>query len=65
MKIQEYEDSDKLICPYCGFEFHDWWEEWSSPHEAGDEEEIECEICKSIFIATYHYVPTFDAREKI
>lgn len=62
--IQEYDEQEKLTCPYCDFEFQDWWEEWASPQEAGDETEIECEICKNTFIATFHYIPIFDAREK-
>lgn len=63
-QIQEYEDNDELICPYCGFEFQDWWEEWPPANESGDETEIKCEICENDFVATYNYIPVFSAREK-
>lgn len=64
MTAKEYEDSDELTCPYCEFEFIDWWIEWPSKSEPEDEAEIKCDKCENTFIATYHFTPTFDAREK-
>lgn len=63
-EIQEYEDNDSLTCPYCGFDFIDWWIEWPSNSAPDDDTEIKCETCENYFIATYHYTPTFDAKKK-
>lgn len=53
----KHENTDEIVCPFCGYEFCDSWEYESDYNE--DLGLIECEECEKEFYATRHTSITY------
>lgn len=54
------DDSEYVICPYCGYKHGDAWE-WAAQETEGDR--MECEECKNIFVFWAEHDVTYYARD--
>lgn len=51
------EDTDEIVCPYCGYTFQDFWEVFSG--ETAVEVTLECPGCEKEFLVEPNWDVTY------
>lgn len=63
-KVATIEDSDNVICPYCGYDYGDdsYFQDTESPHYFSgyfSGFDVECDDCKRKFFVSPNYTTTY------
>lgn len=56
-----FEDTDEIVCPYCGYTFVDSWE--LAGDRDGETSQIQCLDCDKTFISVTHFSVTYSSKK--